>query len=114
MSDFKPTDLHDEEVVALLALVRLLVIADGEVTVAELAQMNDIGRQVGLQAYAKAALRMEEEPVTRSNTLGLARGVERKDAQKCIISLLDDLASSDGLDESEQDLIDSVRRAWSL
>ena len=114
MAAFTPAELSDDEALVLLALVRLLVIADGEVTVAELAQMNDIGRQLGIAAYARAATRIEGEPVTSERAIELARTVTRQEARQCIFGLLVDLATADEIDYAEAVLIEELRELWAI
>ena len=112
MHKLAPSELHEHEALALVALVRQLVVADGVVTVAELAQMNEVGQQLGVATYARIAARMEEHPVTVEHTLSLAATVTREGARALTLDLLDALAGADGLDATETALLDRVRLLW--
>lgn len=107
-----PSELHEHEALALVALVRQLVVADGVVTVAELAQMNEVGKELGVATYARIAARMEEHPVTVEHTLSLAATVTRESARLAMLGLLDAIASADGLDATETALLDRLRLLW--
>ncbi len=107
-----PQDLTDREALALLCLVRQLVVADGVVTVAELAQMHELGSRLGTEKYARLADAVEGIPATMDAALEVAQGVTRHEAQLLIRSLLVDLAAADGLDDTEADVIDLITEVW--
>ena len=112
MSSLKLTDLHEHEALVLVALVRQLVVADGVVTVAELAQMHELGQRLGVATYARMAGQMAEHPATDAHVLTLASTVVREEARVAILRLLDDVAGADGLDDAETALLDQLRLTW--
>ncbi len=108
-----PRELTIDEALALICLVRQMVVADGVVSVAELAQMHEIGGKLGADMYARAADLAEHEPPTVENSVARAATITRKEAQECVWQMLTDLASADGLDDTEQDLLNLVQEVWS-
>ncbi len=108
----EPTDLTDAEVLALLCLARKMVVADGVITVAEYAYMHSLGSQVGHESYERVAGRMAEQPTSLGHALELAARVTRRDARELIVKLLTTLAGADGLDPTEQVILDSVAELW--
>ncbi len=107
-----PTDLTDEEMLALICLSRVMVAADGQLGVEEMEELNEIGMDLGVEAFTRVSKLADAEVNTTERALELAANVDRADAREMILTMLGDLAGVDGVDDSERQFLAEVRSAW--
>ncbi len=108
-----PDGLNDDDVLALIALTRVLVAADGHLGVEEMKELQEIGLDIGVDRYTKLCRKVDSmKNLTVDSALELAKAVDREDAQALVRTMLVDLAATDGIDVAEQDLIDRLTGVW--
>ncbi|MFT7520805.1 MAG: putative tellurite resistance protein B-like protein [Kiritimatiellia bacterium] len=107
-----PNELTDDEMLALVCLSRVLIAADDELSDEELQEFNEIGHDLGLEAFARVSKRAEQQPMTDENALQLAAAVTRPDARDLLRTMLIDLAAADGIDVSEKELLSKLEAVW--
>lgn len=114
MPGMKLADLNKAEQQALFSLIRVLVRADSEFSAEEASGLKDVAEQLGSDDFTdlmneSAAWIIDEDTVKER-----ARSVERKEIQEEIYGTLYTIATSDGTDSRENDLLDWLAETWGL
>lgn len=111
----KLSDLTRDEQLALGGLLRILIRADGDFTEEEEERVGALGEELGgrdvlwkaisdsAQAFA------DDDAITRAGA-----AVSRPEARALILGVLTNVAGSDGVDASEQGIVDGLRAAWAM
>ncbi len=108
------TDLDDKEQLALVGLLRLMIKADEELSDDENARVVQVRDAMGNERFqAMATLARKHVRARESVTASMAE-VTRPEAKQRILAELEKLAESDGLVESEKELLAWVRTTWKL
>ena len=106
-------DLSHDERVALVALVRHLVKADGHVSDTELYDLIQLSQQLGRDEYAAAIKATEAVHLDRAATLALAAGVVRPAVREGFMAVLMRVAEGDGVHITEAEFVAEVAACWS-
>jgi hypothetical protein len=108
------SDLNQDERTALVGLMKLIVMSDGEVSEDELehvetlvAAFGDEGYQRTLDAFEK---RFHDEPSFRK----FLQGIGRQDARDLIFGTVLEGAGEGALDQAETGLIDWLAQTWNV
>lgn len=107
-------DLHREEKLAFLGLLRVLVRVDGEFSREEAQAMHAIARKVGSADFWRSMAESQSIYVTPDQVFEAARGVDRDDVRRFVYDCLLEVASVDGIDPSEEQLLAWLRHEWGL
>jgi len=106
--------IQRDEALALVTLARYVVRADGQITDAELRAMMGLARQVGLGVFSDALEKTDEVVMTRRQLMLVAQRIQRGEMRQWMHGVLVELASSDGLVEPEQELLEALADCWKL
>lgn len=107
-------DLTEDERVALVALVVLLIDADNARSSAEMQEFSEIAAEMGRAAFEAALGEVTRRGLDRDGVLDLARGVTRRDAQEIAHTILVDMAATDFVSDDERELIHEVAAIWGI
>ncbi|HVV48103.1 MAG TPA: hypothetical protein VHO06_00450 [Polyangia bacterium] len=107
-------DLNQDERTALVGLMKLIVMSDGEVSEEELEHVEtlvgafgDEGYQRTLDAFEK---RFHDEPSFRK----FLQGIGRQEARDLIFGTVLESAGEGALDQAETSLIDWLAQTWQV
>ncbi len=92
----KLADLNDNETLALVALLREVVAADGQYTDEEREQVDAARDGVGAARFAAAIERAKKELPTRAELKEFVVTLDRQDAKQLIWDFLAGAAAADG------------------
>lgn len=114
MRGMKLADLTKIEQQALFSLIRIVVRADSEFSAEEAAGLMDVAEELGADEFEdlmneSAAWIIDEDTVKER-----AQAVERKEIQEEIYGTLYTIASTDGTNARENELLDWLAEAWEL
>jgi len=107
-------ELTRDELHVLGGLVRLVIRSDGQFTEAEEALVDSLGEEMGegrgafWKLISASSQRYPEDDEIRQ----ALPEIQREEARRLLLHVMERVAESDGISESEQALIDSVRAAW--
>lgn len=104
----------EEEVVALVALIRKMAGRDRKYTVEEAGAIQAIATEVGSEVFWKLMDASYDAPPSPEETWELASTVTRPKAQKTILDALRKLATSDGIDPRELELFGRLGQLWNI
>lgn len=106
--------LSERELTVLVGLVKLVIHADREVSVAERAVLSRLQDVVGADAW-NAAVRTARERYATVDVLETdARAVDRADVRKAVHAILTELAGSDEVVPAEDHVLQWVVQEWGL
>ncbi len=105
-------DLDELEQLAFVALVRLMVRADGELSGAESEAMARLATEVGCAAFWSALSRAQHELPEHDDVLRAAAGVTRPEVREWLYGVLVGLSAVDGMHAAEASLLDQLVQAW--
>ncbi|HBQ16890.1 MAG: hypothetical protein RLP09_17605 [Sandaracinaceae bacterium] len=103
--------MNPAEWLALGGLIRLMLQADGKVTLRENAAVGDLAIRLGAELWT-ALVRAELELPSMERTREQARLVQRPEIRALIRDALEELARADGLEASERELLDWLDEIW--
>jgi uncharacterized tellurite resistance protein B-like protein len=110
----KLSDLDADETLALVALMKAIVLTDGNVSAAEAealpALIEEIGEDRYRRSYTVAAERLADD-VSLKAFLGEIR---RPEARRLILDTIAGLAREDGVSEGERALLAWVSSTWKV
>lgn len=107
-------DLNDAEALALVALMREVVQADGDYSPEEQASVKAIRDALGGERFDAAIERAKKELPDRAAVKAYAKTIERPDARWAIWEQLVDVARSDGVDAEEEKPLVWLANWWDL
>jgi len=106
--------LTTDEGIALAALARAVLRADGQVGDGERDQLQQISEELGAERLALLFDGASRAGTTEKDLRRLASAVERPSAREAIFGVLFDLAASDGLAPPEEGLLGWLADLWDL
>ena len=107
-------DLSVEGKIALAGLVRLMVAADHDQSDAEMNEFRAIADEMGKFAFDQAFQEALSVCGTLSAALEYAQKVTDSDSRHLILTVLHDLAASDGISAEEKNLVRAVAEGWGI
>ncbi|MBX3182818.1 MAG: TerB family tellurite resistance protein [Polyangiaceae bacterium] len=114
MADFDYDDLTEEELLAAIALLKLLAATDGVVTPGEAREMRLFAEQIGPDHYDELNRKLDARDLTADGVKALAAGISRQDARELIFAELFELAAVGTIDQQEGALLEWLRATWKL
>lgn len=106
------SELSNAEIMALVALAKHLVHADGQVSGTEMLDLMSIGEAVGMDRFSAALDATKDRYKSREAVLQMADLVQRYDARVLIYVLCEELAKSDGTGKVEEHVLVAIRQRW--
>jgi len=105
-------DLEDFEQLAFVALVGLMVRADGELSREESEAMARLANEVGSGTFWGAIARARQELPEREDVLRAAGGIVRPEVREWLYGVLVGLSAVDGMHAAEASLLDELVQSW--
>ena len=106
------TNLDANEQHAFVALVRLMIRADGRFTAPEVDALMRLAERLGRPRFWSLMNESVSLFPTRQDVLRLAGAVERLQVRAWIVRTLTDLAAVDGVHPREDDLLEQLTYLW--
>ncbi|MCB9671466.1 MAG: TerB family tellurite resistance protein [Alphaproteobacteria bacterium] len=107
-------DLTTAEQVALVALAKHLVRADGHVSKSEVLDLMEIANALGPLAFARAMEGTKDRYESLDQALEIAMAVRRPEARRLIMTVLTAIAEGDTEDAREDHVLVSLQRRWNI
>lgn len=107
-------DLNQDERTALVGLMKMIVLSDGEVSEDELEHVETLVAAFGEEGYQRTLdafeNRFQDEPSFRK----FLQGIGRQDARDLIFGTVLESAGEGALDHAETSLIDWLAETWNV
>ncbi len=110
----KLSDMTDAEKKVLGTLVRVMVGADGRISPAEFAGLQDAADQLGADEFWDVVNDAGTHSLSEDEARAEAAAVDRKEAQTAIYGLLFGIATAGTIAVQESDLLEWVKDVWGL
>jgi len=108
------TDLDADERMALVALMKLIVMADGNVSEEEVEQVEAVVQAFGEEAYRSSMNEVDAKfPDEKSLKAFLAK-TGRPEARELIYATILDTAISDAVEGHESELLNWLAKEWNV
>ena len=114
MVGMKLTDLDEDERLALVALMRGIVLADGDVSDDEAKVLPGVAEAMGKAAYHEAFAVVGQRFSDEDGLKEFLRGIGRQEARELIYRTLSELASVDGVSPTERYHLEWLEGAWGV
>jgi hypothetical protein len=108
------SDLHPDERLALVALSRAIVRADGQVTPTEGRMVARIALALGEDTYRQAFAQSVESYPDEAALKRFVESIQRQEARQLIFDTILDLAVSDELSPAELPLLRWLEATWQI
>lgn len=106
-------ELNDTEREVFLALLAHLAEADARIDPGEVLEIDDLAEEMGITNIRERLMRARGATPTRKDLLAALSRVQRPDAREVILTVLSDLAQSDGeRSHPESEILEAVAKAW--
>jgi hypothetical protein len=110
----QPSDLQPDERLALVALSRAIVRADGTVTPAEGRLIARLALTLGEESYRRLFAQTVEQYPDEASLKRFLETIQRQEARILIFDTILDLAVSDELSPAEVPLLRWLEATWSI
>jgi hypothetical protein len=107
-------DLNQDERTALVGLMKLVVMSDGNVTEDELEHVEVLVDAFGEEGYQRTLEAFEKRFTDETSFRNFLRGVGREEAREVIFGTVLEGAGEGALDGNEADLLDWLSKAWNI
>ena len=108
------SDLNQDERTALVGLMKLVVMSDGNVTEDELEHVETLVDAFGEGEYQRTLDAFEKRFTDEESFRTFLRGVGREEARETIFGAVLESAGEGALDGGEADLLDWLSKAWNI
>jgi hypothetical protein len=107
-------DLNQDERTALVGLMKLIVMSDGNVTEDELEHVETLVDAFGEGEYQRTLEAFEKRFTDEESFRKFLRGIGREDARELIFATVLEGAGEGALDGNEADLLEWLSTAWNI
>ena len=107
-------DLNQDERTALVGLMKLIVMSDGNVTEDELEHVESLVDAFGEGEYQRTLEAFEKRFTDEESFRKFLRGIGREDARELIFATVLEGAGEGALDGNEADLLEWLSTAWNI
>jgi uncharacterized tellurite resistance protein B-like protein len=114
MVEMQLLDLHPDERLALVALSRAIVRADGNVSALEGRAVAQLALALGEETYRHAFAQSIESFGTEAALKRFLETIQRQEARALIFDAVLELAVSDGLSSAEVPLLRWLEATWDI
>jgi hypothetical protein len=108
------SDLNHDERTALIGLMKLTVLSDGDVSEDELEHIETLVEAFGDGEYQRMLDAFEKRFVDVAPFRDFLRGVSRQDARDLIFGTVLEAAGEGALEGREADLLDWLSKTWNV
>lgn len=106
--------LTSDEQLALVALIKMTVMADGNVSQEEVEELQDIVEEIGEDKYTALSADSEKKFKNEAALKKFLETIKREDAREIIYGTVMDLAAIDIVASEESELLSWLGKAWNL
>lgn len=111
----KITALNENERLALMGLLKMVIQADRRLSPEELAELNRLAEEMGQEKWAAAKSQAAEQfKALNQIRVYLETGVERAAAKELLYDLAKQMAGADEDDPLEESVIRWLARIWNI
>ncbi|MDZ4695267.1 MAG: TerB family tellurite resistance protein [Deltaproteobacteria bacterium] len=107
-------ELNPDERLALVALVKTVILADGHVSTEEVEELEDLVDALGEPAYQALLTEAERRFKTEKSMKDFLKTITGEDAREVILGTVMEMALSDSVDRSESELLDWLAETWEI
>jgi hypothetical protein len=107
-------DLNQDERTALVGLMKLIVMSDGEVSEDELEHVETLVAAFGDDGYQRTLDAFEKRFHDEASFKKFLQGIGRQDARDLIFGTVLESAGEGALDHAETSLLDWLAQAWNV
>jgi len=107
-------DLNQDERTALVGLLKLIVMSDGEVSEDELEHVEELVAAFGDEGYQRTLDAFEARFHDEATFKKFLQGIGRQDARDLIFGTVLESADEGALDNTETGLLDWLAQAWNV
>jgi hypothetical protein len=107
-------DLNQDERTALVGLIKLVVLSDGEVSEEELEEVEQLVDAFGEEGYQQTLDAFEKRFRGADDFRAFLRTIGREDARELIFATVLESAGAQAIDGPEADLLDWLSKAWNV
>jgi hypothetical protein len=108
------TELNEDERIALVALLEMVVAADGEVSRDELTQIRRVIRELGEGAYRAAAAAADARFASDEAARAFFLKIERPEARALLYETALEAALAHGVAGAESELLTWLQKQWNV
>ena len=108
------SELNQDERTALVGLMKLVVMSDGNVTEDELEHVETLVDAFGDGEYQRTLDAFEKRFTDEESFRTFLRGIGREDARETIFGAVLESAGEGALDGGEADLLDWLSKTWNI
>ena len=108
------SELNQDERTALVGLMKLVVMSDGNVTEDELEHVETLVDAFGEGEYQRTLDAFEKRFADEESFRTFLRGIGREEARETIFGAVLESAGEGALDGGEADLLDWLSKAWNI
>ena len=107
-------ELNKDEQLALVALLKATVMADGHVSTEEVEELQTVVDELGAEHYQKLMDDVELRIKSEDELRAFLTTITRTDAQELIYGTVMEMAMSDSMHDGEADVLDWLADAWDV
>ena len=107
-------DLNQDERTALVGLMKLVVLSDGNVSEEELEYLEDLVDAFGEEGYQRTLDAFEKRFSDSDSFRGFLRTIGRQEARELIFGTVLEAAGAEAVEGGEAELIDWLARTWNV
>src|SRR5215203_446565 len=108
------SELNQDERTALVGLMKVVVMSDGNVSEDEIEHVESLVDAFGEGEYQRTLDAFEKRFTDEPSFREFLRGIGREDAREVIFGTVLESAGEGALDGSEADLLDWLSKAWNI
>lgn len=108
------SDLHADERLALVALLKVAVLADGTISDEEIEEIGDVVEAFGEGEYRKLADEVSRRFQSQDDLKTFLETIERPEARDLIYGFFLEEAAAEALRGRESELVDWLAEAWGI
>lgn len=107
-------ELTDDENLALVGLLKLIIQADNLYSLKESAQLKRVAGMMGADVFHRTVEAAREKFKTLQDAKAFAPSVTRQEARMLIFSVLQDMAHVDGVVADEEHSLEWLAKLWNI
>jgi uncharacterized tellurite resistance protein B-like protein len=108
------SDLSGDERLALVALLKVAVVADGSVSDEEVEEIGEVVDAFGEDEYRKLVDEVSRRFQTQDDLMSFLETIQRPEAREFIYGFFFEEAASEALRGRESELVDWLAEVWQL
>src|SRR5262249_15820742 len=107
-------DLNQDERTALVGLMKLVVMSDGNVSEEELEHLEEVVDAFGEESYQRTVDAFEKRFTDEDGFRAFLRTIGRQEARDLIFGTVLQGAGAEAVENAESDILDWLARTWNV